>query len=235
MIQGFIRILLLIFQTIFLAIGLALLILGSVVTSELSNYYLVMPSGYAIAPAVLLVTGIVIFIIALIGCCGSFTKNKCCINIFIFGVSLLLLLQFIALILGLVFKSKIEQGVHEGMRNVVLDYHDSKVYQEFQDGIHKEFKCCGVDSFWDWNSLNITQNAVPESCCINKGCDTTVPPKRTPPEFYTQGCSAKVIEWLKSNASILIASAAIVCFIQAIAVVLSCIYVKKGINRYEMV
>ncbi|XP_043081325.1 CD9 antigen-like [Puntigrus tetrazona] len=73
-----IKYLLFFFNFIFWVCGLALIVLG--VLAKVSINTTAFLNGYAGAPLVLIVVGVIIFFIAFFGCCGAWKENQCMIT-----------------------------------------------------------------------------------------------------------------------------------------------------------
>ncbi|XP_041358502.1 CD151 antigen-like [Gigantopelta aegis] len=135
----------------------------------------------------LIVGGVVVIIIAFLGCCGAFIENKCILGFY--GVLMLLtLICFIAVcILGFVFRGQIKVQLKKEAETTLIykygvDLESSlnvRVTKAWDDAQVK-LKCCGVtgdvnstrswavyklNSTWFSESTAANKSYVPESCC----------------------------------------------------------------------
>ncbi|XP_025602937.2 tetraspanin-12 [Athalia rosae] len=121
------------------------------------------------SPATLLmVVGVLIFIIAFLGCCGAIKESTCMVLVFAVLMSLVLTLEISAAIAALflqcgiknVLSGLIETNMHQYKQNVEA----SLAINFLQSKLH----CCGYDSYKDWDavpSINENDSGVPNSCC----------------------------------------------------------------------
>jgi CD63 antigen len=57
--------------------GIAILVVCAVVEARYNEYDQFLPHGIFSAPSVLIAVGVIIFVIAFLGCCGVLTENNC--------------------------------------------------------------------------------------------------------------------------------------------------------------
>ncbi|KAL9970124.1 hypothetical protein ACROYT_G022451 [Oculina patagonica] len=176
-------------------------------------------SDLSFDPAVLFVIlGAALFIITFLGCLGALRENTCMLCFYASIVGFLLLVELSCGVLGFVFREKVEDGIREKLGTAIDLYRDPDKpdLQLVIETTQTEFKCCGIDSYEDWQSniyFNCSSHAaeacgVPKTCCkteedrINSQCgfgvgrmDSFEREKR----IYTTGCLTTAVEWFKSN------------------------------------
>jgi CD63 antigen len=57
--------------------GIAILTVGAIIQSEYSQYEDLLNENYFSTPGLLIAIGVIIFIVAFFGCCGSIKENYC--------------------------------------------------------------------------------------------------------------------------------------------------------------
>jgi len=116
-------------------------------------------------------------------------------------LTILLIMQITAGILGAVFRNQILEELEASMNKTVTVFYgdDTKSAEtEAYDFMQKTFKCCGVnDGPTDWvNTFWANQIAfsnttfkqvVPDSCCLLSDFDATIPVDRVKCNHYASG------------------------------------------------
>jgi len=160
------------------------------------------------------------------------------INFFAICVIILLVLQIVCVILGYVYQAQAESAVDKVVLDVVKGYNTSKTFREFMDTTQTDLHCCGGDNYTDYKTYGVFNTShVPLSCCkvdratCNTKIDTLFP---TVHDYYEEGCSRKVIDYLTARLGIVAGVAVAVCFIQLLAIIFACC-LSKNIDSYQMV
>ncbi|XP_037539741.1 CD63 antigen [Nematolebias whitei] len=168
-----IKFLLFIFNFIFWLCGFALIVVGVMVQVSLHKTFLIQDATASAAPIVIIAVGVLIFFVAFFGCCGAWKENHCMVTTFAVLLSLIILAEVVAVILGYVFRNKISKVVQDSLTDMINNYQNSsKEFQDAVDQMQENWKCCGVNSSSDWRHFNPDGKTVPDSCCMNvtKNC-----------------------------------------------------------------
>ncbi|XP_075063296.1 tetraspanin-33-like isoform X2 [Mixophyes fleayi] len=130
-------------------------------------------------PAILLiVVGTLMFAINFLGCMGALRDLDLMLKIFASMLVLVMILQFVAAVLGFMFSGRVIEKATAVMSRAIIHYREDLDLQNFIDYIQKKFECCGVDNYKDW-SLNVyfsckdtnpsqEKCGVPYSCCVKE-------------------------------------------------------------------
>ncbi|KAG2460061.1 TSN8 protein, partial [Polypterus senegalus] len=112
-------------------------------------------------PAVnlLIAIGSIIMVLGFLGCCGAIRESRCMLLLFFIGLLLIFLLLVAAGIVGIVYKSKVEDGVKEALKGYVPITSQTEDIQNAMNSLQSEAKCCGI-----FNGASDWGNAVPDSC-----------------------------------------------------------------------
>nr|XP_058970378.1 tetraspanin-17-like [Pocillopora verrucosa] len=164
----------------------------------------------------LIITGGIMFILGFTGCIGALRENVCLLKFFSIVLAIIFFLELSLGIFVFVFQDKVEGIVKKKIDETIESYRDNVDLQSFIDGIQQEFKCCGGETYNDWQR-NIYFNCsspgaeacgVPFSCChedtLNTQCGYKIrKPTYTDTErskvIYIKGCIAAVRDWFKEN------------------------------------
>ncbi|KAL3855756.1 hypothetical protein ACJMK2_014959 [Sinanodonta woodiana] len=184
-----VKILIFSFNLLFVLVGIALIACGAYVQIELKKYFQLVEGSFDSAAALLIAVGVIVFLIAAFGCCGAIRENHTCVMIYAVLLTIIFILEIAGGIAGFVLKGKVQTSVENLMNHSLDEQIKNHPPKGIWDDVQKEFKCCGVNSYTDWISRNST---VPDSCCMNSGCNTTDSTKlftevRLPSQVYNMG------------------------------------------------
>ncbi|KAJ8965883.1 hypothetical protein NQ314_003863 [Rhamnusium bicolor] len=213
------------FNVLFWLLGLGILTIGVWAWSEkdiFSNLGKV--ANVALDPAfVLICIGTITFIIGFTGCVGALRENTCLLATYAIFLSVLLLFEMTAGILGFIFKDWIKAQATIGFQTFIIHYREDPDQQNLIDWIQEDWlQCCGIEGPKDWdrnNYFNCSSRdvgsreacGVPFSCCKrkpnvseiikNKQCGYDVRKPGFPGErhIFERGCLRAGEEWIESN------------------------------------
>ncbi|RDD47510.1 Tetraspanin-5 [Trichoplax sp. H2] len=166
---------------------------------------------------ILLVVGVVIFILGFSGCVGALRENTCLLRFFGIFLGLILLAEGTVAVLIFVYQAQVKAFVEDQLRGAIKKYRDDVDLQNLIDFIQRQFRCCGVVGYKDWDAniyFNCTKSnpsreacGVPFSCCrnstINTQCGYDVRSQGASnsviDRIYTTGCVDNVVAFLKDN------------------------------------
>jgi len=230
-----IKVMLFLFNLIFVIAGIGLIATGSYVNVKMDEYYDFFGSDYLGPGILLIVVGVMIFLIAFFGCCGAIKENHCLTMTFAVCLSLIFILEIAGGIAGFVLRDQVEDEVKhvltDAMKNYKQDGHEGVT--ETWDKLQKEFECCGVNNASDWTDPKMgNQPTIVESCCKTPGtnCSTT-----NPQEVFTDSCSIKLEDWLKSKVAIIGGVGIGLAFVQVVGIMFACCLARAIKKEYEVV
>jgi CD63 antigen len=176
-----------VFNFVFVVCGIILIVIGGIAygRKDLTEFG---KSQYVTAPTILISVGVIIFILAFLGCCGAIRESHCMVTLF----GILLLIIFVVEIAGgvtaYVYRGKFEEILKDNMNDSIKQ--DRKDANKIWDEMQKEWQCCGIDGASDYLKNNRT---VPDSCCKEpletKECDKP----------YDKGCYKQLLENIQSK------------------------------------
>lgn len=185
------KVILITFNFLFWLSGVALLVLGIWIVADPSvennlrmvedpNSSVIMTKYLAFA---LIAIGGLVFIIGFLGCCGALKENKCLLGLYLFFLIIIAGAEIAAGVLGFIQKDKIESKISATLNAkwAKLDNGTaSTATEEAIKYVREQLKCCRPNMIPDGE-------VVPAECNGQKA-----------------GCIAKLTDWVKSNAPILI-------------------------------
>lgn len=232
------------FNVLFWLLGLGILTIGVWAWSEKDIFNNIgRVANVALDPAfVLICIGTVTFIIGFTGCVGALRENTCLLAAYAIFLSILLLLEMTAGILGFVFKDWIKSQATAGFQTFIIHYREDPDQQNLIDWIQEDWlQCCGIEGPKDWdrnNYFNCSSRdigsreacGVPFSCCKrksnevikNKQCGYDV--RRPSFNFDVakiineKGCLQSAEEWIERNMITLTTCAIFILFAQILGI-----------------
>lgn len=236
------------FNALFWLSGLALIIVGAIVKSKYGQYLTFADSKYADAAIFLICVGVIVFIIAFLGCCGAIKEHYCMVTTFAVFMVIIFVLEIVAGVLGLVYKTKVTAVADKALKKGLEKYGKEEGANVFFDWLQQEFKCCGIDGQKDWKpkaSSNATvapvgnatvapvASGVPKSCCIK---DHTKPNcVKVSANLYTAGCKKKFEDFVKAKLVLIGAIALGIAFLQILGIIFACVMMIEIRGQYEVV
>ncbi|CAG5854395.1 unnamed protein product [Menidia menidia] len=149
--------------------------------------------GMFLAPALILILlGIVMFIVSLVGVLASLRDNLKLLKVFMYTLTVCLILELLGGVLALVFRNQTVELLNKNVRRGIVNYYDDLDFKNIMDFVQKKFQCCGGREFQDWE-VNMYHNCsapgplacgVPYTCCITN----------KPNEVVNTFCGYKVLE-----------------------------------------
>jgi len=169
---------LLVFNLAFVAVGVTMIVLG---VSSLHGFdrYLQLVESHSLAapPKLFIAIGVIMFLIAFLGCCGAWVENHIMVMSYSVLVGLVLVLQLGVGIAAFLLEDDIQQLFHTELNSTLINYHNTSVHDSADirrswDIVQNELHCCGVTDFKDWKLSNLPKEdmpkndtLIPSSCC----------------------------------------------------------------------
>jgi hypothetical protein len=196
------RAILIALNVIFLLIGLSVMGLGIYIKS--SRSYSAISEIYSISEAFggeamqwigvgMIVAGILTAGLAIFGCLGAVMNNRCFLYIYSVFLILIIVFEFMAVIVILIFRNNLWKTYDSGFLEV---FH--RAYRQNQtetikiiENLEREFQCCGVDGASDYSNNGYP---IPNSCR---------PYQSTMFHPYYLGCAEAVVTWIWNELPIL--------------------------------
>ncbi|RWS29183.1 CD63 antigen-like protein, partial [Leptotrombidium deliense] len=184
-----------------------------------------------------IVIGVILFLIAFLGCCGAFRENHCMLITFSVIMLVILVIELILGGLVIAFKNEVKDLAREGLTNAMKKYDEGKqnsTYNEVVDEMQEKLKCCGVNNSADWISWNKT---IPASCCAKKDKTSVDADNATCTEdkAFSQGCLHAFEEVIKSAYGPLGGVSITVAIVQLIGIVFACCLAYAVKKEYQVV
>eukprot|EP00095_Tigriopus_kingsejongensis_P002024 maker-scaffold1627_size33010-snap-gene-0.10 protein:Tk02024 transcript:maker-scaffold1627_size33010-snap-gene-0.10-mRNA-1 annotation:"tetraspanin-18" len=164
---------------------------------------------YTTAAIILIVVSVIVIIVTFLGCCGALKENRCMLGIYF----TLLLTMFIVLIVGAVIGysqslDELKKPLISSTTKYDADSDNKKIstLTKAWNRVQTDFKCCGVDSYQDWNGNRYLEGKgveVPTSCCARDGISNQDDCQKNPSkaDYKLEGCYQKLKDNIKSHSN----------------------------------
>uniref|UniRef100_A0A3Q3VZ58 Tetraspanin n=1 Tax=Mola mola TaxID=94237 RepID=A0A3Q3VZ58_MOLML len=226
---------------IFWATAGVLCYVGAYVFVTYNDYDHFFEDVYTLIPAVTIIAaGALLFVIGLIGCCATVRESYCGLTTFVVILLLVFMTEVAVVILGYVYRAKIEDEVNRSIKNVFDEYNgtNSNAQSRAIDYIQRQLQCCGIHNYSDWQYTHwykeSKDNSVPFSCCKNHGwCSGSL---TQPEDLYQEGCEALVVKKLREIMMYVIGTALAFAAIQILGMLCACIVLCRRVRDppYEL-
>ncbi|CAF1164642.1 unnamed protein product [Rotaria sordida] len=180
-----IKSLFLVFLVLYFIAGLSLLITGSVAHRHAAQYAEITGNSIMSGAGFIIALGVFIIILSVLGFLGAFNNRLGLLQLFIGSLALIILLQFIAAIVGFTLRNKADATLKNKLYSSLTAYtpENYEVVTEW-DRLQRQWSCCGVDSSEDWIQ-RARLSKVPDSCCLKIDCQ---PVTENGTVHFNQGC-----------------------------------------------
>ncbi|XP_077139675.1 tetraspanin-36-like [Ranitomeya variabilis] len=179
---------------LFLAAAAALGYVGINIIVTYKQYESFLNNAYVMLPAIIILgTAVVMFIIGLVGCISAIQESCCGLGCFITLISIIFAAGVVALVLGLVYRDKIDPELQKNMKVLFEKYDGKNVESSAVDFIQEELQCCGIRNYSSWENTTWfqTNHTVPVSCCKKNETDCQGKLDALN-KINTQGCEEKL-------------------------------------------
>ncbi|KAM9559817.1 tetraspanin-15-like [Salvelinus alpinus] len=241
----FLKFTVIVYATIFWLIGGFILAIGIYAEVERQRYKTL--EGVFLAPAIILIVlGVVMFIVSFIGVLASLRDNLMLLKVFLYTLTVCLILELLGGILALVFRHQTLDLLNKNIRKGIVNYYDDLDFKNIMDFVQRKFKCCGGQEYKDWE-VNMYHNCtapgplacgVPYTCCLeNKPSEVTntlcgykvLDKERLDLQnvIYIRGCTDAVFIWFMDNYKIMAGLLLGILFPQFFGVIISWLYITR--------
>jgi len=202
--DGCIKYLLFAFNLIFSLSGLAILIVGSVLLSRVTDWdHLVSDTdaGSTAPQITLIVVGVFIFLVATLGCCGAIRENRCMLITFAILLLSIFIIELAIGIYAITNFSDLKDAIQKGLQKNFESYGSNQEITDGFDALQKSVECCGLNNYNDYPQMPGRGIPIPDSCCkdYKQGCATN----QSPANFWQQGCVDALTDFTSDAGKIL--------------------------------
>jgi tetraspanin-7 len=223
--------LLMLFNLVFWATGVILVILGIWMKASLGKYIKVAEQYSDLGVGVLFaLTGVAIVVTSFLACnCTAKGQPR-----LLYIYAIILFVSFIIVlsgaIAGYVYRDNLHETFHHGLHDALDNYGQKNILDKDIDKLQQLLNCCGTNNYTDWyaTSWAAGNETVPGSCCSSGG---NCPPRTYVIEHvFTDGCYDRIVDFLSGRLKTIGGLGLICAFLQLFGGVLS-LLLAKYINK----
>ncbi|XP_066303313.1 tetraspanin-17-like isoform X2 [Branchiostoma lanceolatum] len=203
---------------------------------------------------IFVVVGLLIFLLSFCACLGSLRENTCLLSFFSYSLVFIFVVEIAGGVLVYIYKDSIEQALGKGFRTAIVRYIEDSDLQFIVDEIQMGLKCCGSQTYTDWNdnryfncsSPSARACGVPHSCCLPASASYTqeqvlntqcgfnaisMKLDEARDRIYVRGCQRSIVEWINNNMYLIggVFVGAVILQIMALC------FARKMINDIELI
>lgn len=201
-----IQILVLVFNFIFFVFGVAMLAYGIYTFIEIGDYASLSSVDFVSGSKLLIAVGVLISLVAFLGCCGAWKLKKWMLAFFILLLIIIFCCEIAAVVTGYMYRNKFKEVVDKDMQDFFVNQYgqsDKDGVTKAIDALQRTGDCCGFrNGSKDWQVTRWGQSRqtdVPDSCCKTetKDCGMDAIKKLTgkvSADVYDEPCKKKLEE-----------------------------------------
>uniref|UniRef100_UPI003AAAF0B2 CD82 antigen n=1 Tax=Centroberyx gerrardi TaxID=166262 RepID=UPI003AAAF0B2 len=232
-----------VFNTIFLILGLSVCGCAVWILFDKGNLLSALSSEeLRTVAAGLLVIGAVVVAVSAVGCLGAQGENRFFLLMYMAFLIVLVLGQLFVMLVLLIHRGKIEDGVAAAVQQIISSYGGSSGAQDrLLDNVQRYGECCGMAGPGDWlensfiQEVNLTNPTVLPCSCFNSSWCPELPGFNTSlfgrgNDSYEEGCEKKISDWLEENALTIVGMDVSLMLIQVVQFVVV-VYLYQAVGR----
>lgn len=213
-----IKYLVFVFNFLFFLTGCGLIGIGIWLNVERDDWKGISDYNYISVANVIIAAGVIIVIVAFLGCCGAITENKHMLLGFFTLLLLIFMMEMGAGVAAYIWRGEVEDELLKQVTERIPGrYYKEDGVMKAMNAIQKEFKCCGVHSISDWrivakDNSGASMSKIDASCCImdskvagyNSNCVTKtyldyLNSNVLQAQYYSKGCFDSIKKFLEDN------------------------------------
>lgn len=236
------KILLFIFNLIFVILGIVLIVSGVLVaTSDNQDFDVLSTTNALLAPfssvgILTIILGVLVFIIAFCGCCGAIKESKLLLTIFVVLLLIILIIEIVAAVLGYVFRSSVDSAVDEELMQGLWQYNymENKTggYTDVWNTVQMEAMCCGVNGPDDWKNAVTPKGEVGPTFPVDRmtpaSCSCTTTDEDCMDSLWSTGCKDDFVAALLGNLAFTGTASVVIILAEIFGIIFACCVIRDA-------
>lgn len=193
--------------------------MGAGVGAVYTGYEIFLTGKFFSIPTFLIVIGSFIIVITFFGCWGALKENYCLILSFSVMLFIIFILELAAGISGYVLRNDAYSLIQTELKSSMSSYSNTTENPTtgLWDDVQRDFNCCGVTNYSDWNTL-WDKPDLPLTCCSipvgTVGTFTCNNATATLNRVKTNGCLPGFSDYIADHAVSLGAAGVVIAVLQ---------------------
>ncbi|XP_046744392.1 CD63 antigen [Diprion similis] len=223
-------------NALFVLTGVMIISIATTIYAVYEDFSHFLDPTYFSPATLLMVVGVLIFVIAFMGCCGALKESTCMVLVFAVSMSLVLILEASAAVAA--------YFLQDGVKDVLSDLIDSNIqqYENNQEAafavnfLQSKLHCCGYESYKDWDGVLATDEndmGVPNSCCSWYTAADDYYNVTMCASVYEEGCISRMAVIIHRSALYLGTGAIAIAMIQMTGIMFACM-LGRSIRRQKV-
>lgn len=227
---GSLRLLLFLFNVLFWATGLVLLLIGLWISVKLHKYLELDREISSAIPILISGLGLFILLLSTVACQCSVKGNAPKLYIYSTLLFVIFLTELCLLLFGYYFRYNVDSAFHEGLATGLELYGKDGERTAAMDDIQSTLRCCGVNNYTDWQvtpwGVGHGENKLPHSCCqwtVQGVCSTN----QAEAHLFKVGCYRLVLNFVMENLRVIGLGVLGVSIIHVLGITLGCVLARQ--------
>ena len=224
-------------NALFVITGIMIISVGTTIFA-VNKDFIRSPYLSHVSPATLLiVAGILVFMIAFLGCCGAVRESTCMVLVFAVSLSIVLVLELAAAITAFTLQNEIKGFVAVNIKHTMQGYGSDNETTDAVDFLQSRLHCCGYNGYQDWQAImQETGIEFPKSCCRGASFSDDIACSPDSEEIisypYVTGCISRLTDIVHRSALYIGTGAVAIALIQLTGIMFACM-LGKAIRRQK--
>ncbi|XP_078034253.1 CD63 antigen [Augochlora pura] len=215
-------------NSLFVLTGIMIISVGTTIYAVNDDFSKFLDPKYISPATLLIIVGILVFVIAFLGCFGALKESTCMVLIFAVSLSVVLILELAAAITAYALQDDIKGVLVKNINDTMQQYPTDPEARKAIDFLQSRLYCCGYNNYHDWEKI---MTEIPESCRVTYGeniaCDYD-----NGCEVYKTGCASNLSILIHRSVLYIGTGAVAIALIQFTGIMFACI-LGKAIRKQK--
>ncbi|XP_054000590.1 uncharacterized protein LOC128888023 [Hylaeus anthracinus] len=141
--------------------GIMIISVGTTIYAVYEDFSHFLDPSYFSPATLLIVVGILVFLIAFLGCLGAIKESTCMVLVFAVSLVLILILELAAAIAAYALQDNIKALLNDKINTTMHQYGKNAEATVAIDFLQSRLYCCGYNGYEDWKAI---MAELPKSC-----------------------------------------------------------------------